>query len=205
LRHAVDGAGIARSHARVTGLQTSGTGAVLTLDDGGTVRARHVVLAAGAWSRPLANAAGARVPLDTERGYHIEFDMETPPVSRPVTPLSRGMYLSPMTGRLRVAGTVELGGLAAPPSPHRLDILERGARSLFPDLPQRSRDWMGFRPSLPDSVPVIGRVADGPVICAFGHGHLGLTLAPITARIVAAGVTGRPAGLDVAPYRPGRF
>lgn len=167
---------------------------------------RRVVLAAGAHSRVLARQAGDRVPLDTERGYHVEWDMERALLSRPACPTSRGFYLCPMSGRLRAAGTVELGGLTAPPSPHRIARLIEGARAIFPHLGEPDRDWMGFRPSMPDSLPVIGPSRAGAeVIHAYGHGHIGLTLAPITARIVADLVDGRPVGLDLAPYLPTRF
>ena len=167
---------------------------------------RRVVLAAGAHSRVLARQAGDRVPLDTERGYHVEWDMEQSLLSRPACPTSRGFYLCPMTGRLRAAGTVELGGLTAPPSPHRIARLIEGARAIFPHLGTPDRDWMGFRPSMPDSLPVIGPSRAGAeVIHAYGHGHIGLTLAPITAQIVADLVDGRPVGLDLAPYLPTRF
>jgi D-amino-acid dehydrogenase len=170
------------------------------------LRARQVVIAAGAHSRALAAQAGDRVPLDTERGYHVEWDMATPRLTRPTCPTSRGFYLCPMTGRLRVAGTVELGGLTLPPSPHRIAKLIEGARAIFPDLPEPSRDWMGFRPSMPDSVPVIGPSRTGAdVIHAYGHGHIGLTLAPITAQIVAALVAGKAPPVDLAPYLPHRF
>lgn len=170
------------------------------------LRARQVVIAAGAHSRTLAAQAGDPVPLDTERGYHVEWDMATPRLTRPSCPTSRGFYLCPMTGRLRVAGTVELGGLTLPPSPHRIAKLIEGARAIFPDLPEPSRDWMGFRPSMPDSVPVIGPSRAGAdVIHAYGHGHIGLTLAPITAEIVAALVAGKAPPVDLAPYLPSRF
>jgi D-amino-acid dehydrogenase len=170
------------------------------------LHAKRVIIAAGAHSRALALQAGDRVPLDTERGYHVEWDMPTPRLSRPACPTSRGFYLCPMTGRLRVAGTVELGGLEAPASPHRIAKLVDGARAIFPDLGEPSREWMGFRPSMPDSVPVIGPSAGGAeVIHAYGHGHIGLTLAPITARLVAALVAGRAPELDLTPYLPGRF
>ncbi len=149
------------------------------------IAARIVVIAAGAFSKRLAAQAGDPVPLDTERGYHIEFDMETAPLSRPVCPTARGFYLVPMTGRLRVAGTVELGGLHAPPNPRRLALLGRGAREIFPGLGRPDRSWLGFRPSMPNSVPVIRPSRGGQnVILAFGHGHLGLTLAPVTARMI---------------------
>jgi D-amino-acid dehydrogenase len=170
------------------------------------LHARKVILAAGAHSRALARQAGDRIPLDTERGYHVEWDMETPRLSRPACPTSRGFYLCPMTGRLRVAGTVELGGLTAPPSPHRIAKLVEGARAIFPDLPEPDRDWMGFRPSLPDSLPVIGPSRGGAeVIHAYGHGHIGLTLAPITAQLVADLVAGRSPRRDLTACLPTRF
>jgi D-amino-acid dehydrogenase len=150
--------------------------------------------------------AGDRVPLDTERGYHVEWDMPNPPVTRPTCPTTRGFYLCPMQRRLRVAGTVELGGLTAPPSPHRIAKLVEGAREIFPDLGDPSRTWMGFRPSMPDSLPVIGPSRAGAdVIHAFGHGHLGLSMAPVTARIVANLIAGRAPGMDITPYLPTRF
>ncbi|WP_426033963.1 NAD(P)/FAD-dependent oxidoreductase [Cypionkella sp. TWP1-2-1b2] len=170
------------------------------------LRARKVIIAAGAHSKGLAMQAGDRVPLETERGYHVEWDMASPRLTRPVCPTARGFYLCPMTGRLRVAGTVELGGLTAPASPHRIKKLVEGARAIFPDLGKPDREWMGFRPSMPDSVPVIGPSGAGPeIIHAYGHGHIGLTLAPITARLVAALIAGREPELDLTPYRPGRF
>ena len=170
------------------------------------LHARHVVLATGAHGAPLAAQAGDRVPLETERGYHVEWEMERPRLTRPACPTSRGFYLCPMTGRLRVAGTVELGGLTAPPSPHRIRRLIEGARAIFPDLGEPTRDWMGFRPSMPDSLPVISPSRAGrDVIHAYGHGHIGLTLAPITARIVADMIAGRAPELDVAPSAVTRF
>ncbi|PHR51147.1 MAG: FAD-dependent oxidoreductase [Robiginitomaculum sp.] len=148
--------------------------------------AKHVVIAAGAFSKPLAQMAGEAVPLDTERGYHVEYDMEQPLLSRPVSPTERGLYLVPMQGRLRAVGTIELGGLTAPPNQRRLDLIDRAAKSIFPTLGAPSRTWMGFRPSMPNSVPVIRPSRGGnDIIFAFGHGHLGLTLAPITARLVS--------------------
>ena len=170
------------------------------------VHARTVILATGAHGRDLARQAGDVVPLETERGYHAEWDMDAPLLQRPVCPSSRGFYMVPMAGRLRVAGTVELGGLTAPPSPHRIARLVEGARAIFPDLGEPDRTWMGFRPSMPDSLPVIGpSQGGGDVIHAYGHGHIGLTLAPVTARIVADLVAGRPPERDITACRPGRF
>ncbi|MCF8511232.1 MAG: FAD-binding oxidoreductase [Rhodobacteraceae bacterium] len=170
------------------------------------LHARKVVIAAGAHSRALARQAGDNVPLDTERGYHVEWDMPKPLLSRPACPTSRGFYLCPMSGRLRVAGTVELGGLTAPPSPHRIAKLIEGARAIFPELGAPSRDWMGFRPSIPDSVPAIGPSRGGvEVIHAYGHGHIGLTLAPVTAVLVADLVAGRVPSRDLTQCLPTRF
>lgn len=181
-------------------------GGVHLRGEGLSLIAAKVIIAAGAHSRDLARQAGDRIPLDTERGYHVEWDMDAPLLSRPVCPISRGFYLCPMAGRLRAAGTVELGGLTHPPSQARIDRLVAGARAMFPGLKEPSRDWMGFRPSLPDSLPVIGPSRHGPeVIHAFGHGHIGVTLAPITARIVADLVAGRPPQRDITATRPGRF
>jgi glycine/D-amino acid oxidase-like deaminating enzyme len=205
LRVAVTATGVERIAARVTRLKR-GKGQVTLRGEGLHLNARRVVIAAGAWSRALAAQAGDRVPLDTERGYHLEYDSPAPRLIRQMTPVSRGFYFCPMAGRLRVAGTVELGGLDAPDSEHRWAVLERGARAILPDLPEPDRRWMGCRPSLPDSRPVIGPSRAGPeVIHAFGHGHLGLTLAPVTARLVTALVRGRAPELDLAPYRADRF
>lgn len=191
--------------AQVTDLARRNGGVHLTGPDL-NVQARRVVLAAGAHSRDLARQAGDRVPLDTERGYHVEWDMPRLPVTRPTCPTTRGFYLCPMSGRLRVAGTVELGGLRAPPSPHRIERLIEGARTIFPDLPEPSRHWMGFRPSLPDSLPVIGPSRGGDdVIHAYGHGHIGLTLAPVTACLVADLIARRTPQRDISATRADRF
>ena len=181
-------------------------GSVKIMGQGLNLLARHVIIAAGAHSRELARQAGDRVPLETERGYHVEWDMPTLPLTRPACPTSRGFYLCPMQGRLRVAGTVELGGLTAPPSPHRIAKLIQGAQAIFPHLGTPSRNWMGFRPSMPDSLPVIGPSRGGAdIIHAYGHGHIGLTLAPVTARIVADLIAGRAPELNILPYRADRF
>ncbi len=191
--------------ARATGLRVILDGVVVDAP-GLRLHARQVIIAAGAQSRALARQAGDRVPLDTERGYHVEWDMAEPLLARPACPTARGFYLCPMAGRLRVAGTVELGGLTAPPSRHRIERLTLGARAMFPQLGEPDRDWMGFRPSLPDSLPVIGPGRAGlSVIHAYGHGHLGVTLAPVTARLVAGLVAGRLPEVALAPYRVDRF
>lgn len=205
LAQATERAGVTFRRARVESLSDADRTIRLSCADL-SVNARHVVIAAGAHSRALARQAGDRVPLDTERGYHLEWDMEAPRLTRPTCPTARGFYLCPMQGRLRVAGTVELGGLTAPPSPHRLARLEEGARSIFPDLGAPSRAWMGLRPSMPDSLPVIGPGRAGNcVIHAYGHGHIGLTLAPVTAELVADSLSARRSDPRLAALSPLRF
>jgi len=197
------GAGVRR--ARVTGLALHG-GRVRLDGPGLALDAETVLIAAGAWSRPLARQAGDVIPLDTERGYHIEFPMSAPLLRRPVCAVDLGFYMTPMAGGLRVAGTVELGGLSAPPDPRRLAGLDRGVRRFFPGLGRPATEWLGFRPSLPDSRPVIGRASSSPrIIYAFGHGHLGLTLAAITGHLVADLVAGRGSPADLAAFAATRF
>ncbi|PBB65227.1 FAD-dependent oxidoreductase [Mesorhizobium sp. WSM4312] len=191
-------ANVASLSAEASGVRLSGPGLGIT--------ARTVVIAAGARSRALATQAGDRIPLETERGYHLEFPTDTPLLNRPVCPIDLGFYMTPMDGRLRIAGTVELGGLVAPPNPRRLALLDRGVRQFFPELGRPSSEWLGFRPSLPDSRPVIGRSRRSPgVVHAFGHGHLGLTLAPITARLVADLIAGRGDPVYYQAFAPDRF
>jgi D-amino-acid dehydrogenase len=203
LAAAAESNGASFQRARVEQLQPQNNGQIRLICRDLAVDAHTVVLAAGAWSRALARQGGANVPLDTERGYHIEFAMATCPIKRPVSPVDLGFYITPMEGRLRVAGTVELGGLSAPLNPDRIALLERGVRKLFPNLGPIQTQWLGFRPSLPDSLPVIGPSRRHPnLIHAFGHGHLGMTLAAVTSRIVASLIEGRN---DASAFQPNRF
>lgn len=192
--------------ARVDRLEPQDGGRIRLTCRDRTIEAHTVVLAAGAWSRDLAEQAGEDIPLDTERGYHIEFAMDACPIKRPVSPVDLGFYVTPMAGRLRVAGTVELGGLSAPLNPNQIALLERGVRKLFPDLGAVQSRWLGFRPSLPDSLPVIGPSRRCPsLIHAFGHGHLGMTLAGVTSRIVAGLIEKRNDVPNLDAFRPDRF
>ena len=132
--------------------------------------------------------------------------MEACPIKRPVSPVDLGFYITPREGRLRVAGTVELGGLSAPLNPNRIAVLERGMRKMFPNIGPIQTQWLGFRPSLPDSLPVIGPSRRHPnLIHAFGHGHLGMTLAAVTSRIVASLIEGRIDVSDLSAFQPDRF
>lgn len=192
--------------ARVEGFEPQRCGQIRLGCGDRKVDAHSVVLSAGAWSRSLARQAGEHIPLDTERGYHIEFAMDEALIKRPVCPVELGFYMTPMEGRLRVAGTVELGGLSAPSNPRRTALLERGVRKLFPRIGPVRSHWLGFRPSVPDSRPVIGRSRRySNLILAFGHGHLGMTLAAITSHAVASLIEQRNDILDLSAFRPDRF
>ncbi|MCA0276565.1 MAG: FAD-binding oxidoreductase [Proteobacteria bacterium] len=170
-----------------------------------TVKADHVVIAAGAWSAQLARQIGDRILLETERGYHVLFPDAGELLGRPVCYTAHGFYMTPMADGLRAAGTVELGGLKVKPNHARADAIARAVETLLPGAGHAGSRWMGFRPSLPDSLPVI---ANSPrtdrVTYAFGHGHVGLTLAAITGRLVA-GLIGRERAADLDAFRPDRF
>ena len=188
---------IIRDGGRVTGLRAEGE--ALACD--------AVVLAAGAWSRGLTAGLGLDVPLETERGYHIElWDPSMTP--RGPTMVSAGKFvMTPMEGRLRLAGIVELGGLDAPPSRAPFRLLEANLARLFPGLTWREKtEWMGHRPATPDSLPVIGPVpgAAGAYL-GYGHQHVGLTGGPKTGRLLAQMIAGRAPNIDMTPYAPARF
>ncbi|MBX5162806.1 MULTISPECIES: FAD-binding oxidoreductase [unclassified Rhizobium] len=168
--------------------------------------ADHAVVAAGAHSRKLTASIGDRVLLDTERGYHVLFPQAGHLLSRPVCYPEHGFYMVPMADGLRAAGTVELGGLAAPLNPRRTAMIRAGVKKLLPAAGEGSDEWLGFRPSMPDSLPVIGNSRSLPrVTYAFGHGHLGLTLSALTGYLVSELVAGRTPAIDLAPLRPDRF
>ncbi len=177
----------------------------------GEVVAVRAVIAAGAYSAPLAAAAGDVVPLETERGYHVAISMPEVAPRHPLMP-SDGMMGNTVTaGALRIAGQIELAGLEAAPNWRRADILRDFALRTYPALPrdlpaERVTAWMGHRPSIADGLPVIGPATGcADVVHAFGHGHIGLSSGPLTGRLVADLVSGKPPVIDPAPYRPGRF
>jgi len=176
----------------------------------GRFTARQVLIACGAHSARLTAAlTGQRVPLDTERGYHLMLPHEQGRLPFAVTSLERKFIMTPMAGGLRLAGTVEFAGLQRPPFMERAWQLHRLSKGLFRhDLnAEDATPWMGFRPSLPDSLPIIDKVCDGKVLLAFGHQHLGLTQAAVTAQMVAqmASPSASPGLPPLNAYRLGRF
>jgi len=177
------------------------------LQHGGLLAADQMVLAAGAWSHRLARDWGERIPLETERGYNTTIPEPGIEVQRELIFGEHGFVASPLSCGFRVGGAAELGGLEIAPNYARADSMLAKARRFLPDLKtDGGTQWMGFRPSLPDSKPVIGRSPRHPrVIHAYGHGHLGLTQGPATAELVADIVTETKPALDLQPFRPDRF
>jgi D-amino-acid dehydrogenase len=165
------------------------------------------VLAAGAHSKGLAERLDARVPLESERGYHASLQGASLAPRIPIFSGENKYCVTPMEDGLRVAGTVELASVDAAPDYRRADLLAQGARRLFPDLTYTGVSrWMGHRPSLPDSLPVIGRApACANAYFAFGHGHVGLTAAAPTGEIIGDLICGRAPTIDVRPYSAARF
>lgn len=196
----------------VTGIATrfrhqAGQVMAVELADGTILAASQVVLAAGAWSHRLAALLGDRVPLETERGYHVMLPHHGTVLRHSLSHVARGFALSPMEGGLRLAGTVEFAGLEAPPNWRRAHRLIEVARKLLPGLKvAEPRFWMGHRPSLPDSLPVIDRASRARnVLYAFGHGHMGLSWGATTGRLVAGLAMETASNFDLTPFRLARF
>ncbi len=193
---------VARDSGRVVGLRLRGR-------DGRaeTLPCDAVVVAAGAWSGSLAAKLGLKVPLESERGYHLEL-WEPDRMLRAPCMVAAGKFVAtPMEGRIRIAGVLEFGGLQAPASRAPLALLRRQVARAFPGLTWQScTEWMGHRPAPADSIPLIGPVpgVDGAFL-AFGHHHIGLTGGPRSGQLLAQLITGRRPNIDLAPYAPSRF
>ncbi|KAF1021084.1 MAG: D-amino acid dehydrogenase 1 [Paracidovorax wautersii] len=194
-------------HGTATHLAADAQGATVTLADGQRLRARAVVVACGAWSRPLAASLGDAVPLDTERGYNTTLPLQAFELQRQLYFNDHAFVVTPLATGIRVGGAVELGGLTLPPNPARAQALLAKAGQFLPGLDTRGgQSWMGFRPSLPDSLPVIGHASRSRhVVYAFGHGHLGLTQSAGTARLVAELVGGQPPSIVLDAFSATRF
>jgi len=188
---------IIRENGQVTGVRAGGE----------TLACSAVVLATGVWSKRLCATLGLDVPLESERGYHIELWEPSIAPRNPLMIASGKFVMTPMDGRLRLAGMVEFGGLDAPPSRAPFELLMRNVKAALPGLTFRDKtEWMGHRPATADSIPVIGEV-DGAkgAFLGFGHHHVGLTGGSKTGRILAQLVSGRRPNIDLAPYAPSRF
>jgi D-amino-acid dehydrogenase len=165
------------------------------------------LVAGGVWSRDLVRGLGLSVHLETERGYNTTFKDPGFEIPVPLFFSAEGFVATPLQDGLRVGGAVELAAVDAPPNFARAAAMRRKARRYLPDLPETGGvEWMGRRPSTPDTLPVIGpHPRDPRILFAFGHGHLGLTLSAVTARLVAGLVAGRPRDRDLEAFGIERF
>ena len=207
LGHHVMQAGATWRQAEVRSIAPRDDGVDLQLAQGGAVRAKQAVIATGAWSRQLAAQLGDAVPLETERGYNTTLPPGAFDLQRQIIFGAHGFVVTPLSTGIRVGGAVELGGLKLPPNFKRsAHMLEKASR-LLPGLrTEGGTQWMGYRPSLPDSLPVIGHAkASRRVVYAFGHGHLGLTQSAATGHLVAQLLAGQAPAIPLEPFRPDRF
>ena len=165
-----------------------------------------VVIACGAFSKKLTDNLNEKIPLDTERGYHVHFKDCEHLISRPVVFANRGFGITPMEQGLRVVGTVEFGGLNNPLSKSRIRNLINGAKYMLDGLPEHEDEWLGFRPSLPDFLPVIGPSKNYKnIFYCFGHNHLGWTLGAISGKIISKMIANENTNLNLEPYSSRRF
>jgi D-amino-acid dehydrogenase len=201
------GRGVAFRGGEVAGVEPRGDGVTLRLADGQQTSAHHAIIAAGAWSKHLTAPLGDRVPLETERGYNTTLPPGAFDLRRQLVFPGHGFVITPLSTGVRVGGAVELGGLKLKPNYARADAMLTKAARFLPGLnTEGGTQWMGFRPSLPDTLPVIGRSrASRRIVYAFGHGHLGLTQAAATGRLVADILADAEPAIDLSPFSPQRF
>ncbi|SAK73459.1 D-amino-acid dehydrogenase [Caballeronia hypogeia] len=200
-------AGVSIVRADVRAIRPSGDGWRIETGDA-PLFARDVAIAAGAWSAQLLAPLGVRVPLETQRGYHVHVPESGTRLSRTVVLADRKVFITPMDTGLRIAGTVEFGGLVREPNQRRAALLARHAKKGLPalDLLGGSTTWMGHRPCMPDSMPVLGAVPRHPGLwLAFGHGHLGLTSSATTGRLLAEAICLGQSPSVLAPFSMTRF
>jgi len=193
--------------ANVTDLARQSDGSWQILNDQQPVNCKRLVLAAGAWSAQLLKPLGVHVPMVAERGYHVRFADPGVELNHSVMDAEMKIVFSSMEEGLRAAGTSEFANLDAPPNPRRIATLASATRRMLPDMnDSQMESWMGTRPSMPDSLPCIGPVAqqDG-LFAAFGHCHYGLMMAPKTGQIIADLLSSRTPNSDLSVYNIGRF
>lgn len=207
-RHAEERGAIFRQ-GEVEALKRNPSGrAEAVLKGGGILAGDRIVVAAGAWSHRLVRSmTGLAIPLETERGYNTTLPPGAADIRRQLVFPGHGFVITPLETGVRVGGAVELAGLDLPPNFARSKAMLAKAARFLPGLkPEGGVEWMGFRPSLPDTKPAIGPLPGAPdVVCAFGHGHLGLTQSVATAILVRSIVEGDRPAIDLDPFRPDRF
>ncbi len=166
----------------------------------------QLIICSGAFSKKFTRQLGESIPLDTERGYHVHFKDSQNLISHCICHMDSGVYLTPMEQGLRAAGTVELGGLENKPSQKRINYVIKEAKKIIPNLKDPYDQWMGFRPSLPDMLPVISQSKYYQnIFYGFGHQHLGWTLGAITGKILKDQVKGIKSNLNLEPFKSSRF
>ena len=170
----------------------------------------HVSLCAGAWTQTLLEQVGINVPLEAERGYHLTYPKDQARIRHTILSADRRFVMSPLNSGLRVVGMSEIGGTELPPIEKRFSVLRKHTKALLPKLftPEEAQasEWMGHRPTLPDSLPIIDQHPRFPCLSfAFGHQHLGVTQAAITAELLLQKVAKRPTSVALRPYRVDRF
>jgi D-amino-acid dehydrogenase len=204
---AATGRGVTFRTGEVRALRPLSDGVVVEFSDGTMLTAAKVVVASGAWSRALTAPLGDLIPLDTERGYNTTLPPGAFDLKRQLVFPGHGFVVTPLSTGVRIGGAVELGGLDLPPNFKRSEAMLTKAAKFMPGLKtEGGTQWMGFRPSLPDSLPAIGRSRPSPhILYAFGHGHLGLTQSAATGRLITELVTGAAPSLDLTPFSPQRF
>jgi len=166
----------------------------------------QIVICAGAWSNSLAKMMDEKFPLDTERGYHVLFECDEQLINRPIGWSQSGFYLVQMDDGIRASGTIEIAGLDKAINRQRVNMIESQARKILPQLGKVKSIWMGRRPTLPDSKPIIGRSNKNKnVMYAFGHQHIGWTLAAVTGKAINELAKGSEPNFDIGPFSPKRF
>ena len=185
-----------KTNGKITSIQTTQ----------GPFECTHAVITAGIWSKDLMRKLGLKIPLETERGYHVIYENPSQMPRNPMMMTAGKFGVNPMDMGLRCAGTVELGDHHAGPSKQPIKLLKRYAAQAFPTLKYSStKEWLGFRPSTPDSVPLIGEIGTSGIYTGFGHQHVGLTAGPKTGRLLAQMIDGTPPNIDMQPYAPERY
>lgn len=200
-------AGVKIIKANVESLTPNSSEMWLTKTDNGDYSSKKIVLSAGAWSMKLLKPLGVSLPLEAERGYHLEYGDPGFKLNNSVMDVDNMFVASSMDDGLRVAGTAEFAGIDAPPNQKRIDSLKKHAKSIFPKLnTENLRTWMGARPSMPDSLPVLGELPKHKgLFAAFGHSHYGLMMAPKTGQIISELLSNKPINQDLSVFDAARF
>lgn len=199
--------GVSFMRCRVESLVPEAGGAWRIKTDAGPVKANQLVVAMGAWSGKLMQDLGIKAPLEAERGYHLVFRDPGVSLNNAIMNVDAKFVISSMSAGVRCAGTAEFAGVDAAPDYRRARVFKKLAKDMFPDLNVDDvQEWMGPRPSTPDSVPYLGEVPGfANLYAAYGHGHTGMTMAPKTGEIIASLIAGETLGVNMTPYRIGRF